>query len=73
MTWRLTIAAALLATFSVAAPDASAQVDPKREKCLDEAVGKGLLTRTRTRGNQASNEALKEQRQAFMKECMRRK
>ncbi|SEF11841.1 hypothetical protein SAMN05444161_8640 [Rhizobiales bacterium GAS191] len=55
---------------------ASAQANPKMDKCLVEAQAKGLYTPNRgDRGSATAfkaNVAMAPQRNAFMKECMKR-
>jgi hypothetical protein len=55
---------------------ANAQANPKTEKCLLEAQGKGLYAPNRGERGAAtiarSNAAMAPQRNAFMKECMKR-
>ena len=54
------------------ASTALAQVNPKREACLQEAQAKGLYT-TGTRNAGTANSYMAPQRRVFMKECMARR
>jgi hypothetical protein len=72
----LALAVAVTAAGLVDATTASAQSNPKREKCLVEAQGKGLYTpmTSRISANTArANRAMEPQLRAFMAECMKRR
>lgn len=79
MTKFVILALAVLTASSVAglldATTANAQSNPKRDKCLAEAQGKGLFTpqTSRLSANVArANRALEPQLRAFMAQCMKR-
>ena len=72
----LAVAVAFFAAGLVGATTASAQSNPKREKCLAEAQGKGLYTpqTSRLSANTArANRAKEPELRAFMAECMKRR
>jgi hypothetical protein len=51
----------------------SAQENPKRQKCLQEAMTKGLWNDPNREGSRRANVAMKDQREVFMKECVSRR
>lgn len=71
--WTMIRAVIILGALATTAASAVAQVNEKRERCLSEAVLKGLYSRNPGKGSAAFNRYTMPQRGAFMRECMSRR